>query len=683
MADVEKLKIKQKKNMDSKLDFLTKKLVDDAAAQIDRDGIPSRRKGRDYYIEINDKQYPFKLLITESAKLVKIDLNQSEFNSSEINRTKFEQLVGYNCKRYADDIDYFKIDQFPFFGAEIGKKYDTNSVGAKIFYDTRRKLQYLGSQLGDELNLELVNNYNERPDKMAGRGKGFVLKDYVLAGFVPAEFGGQKGIFIKLCFFGFPSNIKFGIDVDVDFYNKENPHNKIRDRIQKDTAWSIPVDSDFPSNWDELINTIKIIFQSRVEYLESFFSIKEKNIVMEKYAKLCKNKKQIILQGPPGTGKTYTAKDIAELMIYGEVSLDKMIQKERLTNNEQFKLIQFHPSYTYEDFVRGITAKNINGQIEYITEDKVIAELADKANKNFLASKKDIAEYTEENRIEQLISSFAEYIQDEIDTNGKYKITESVSITTVQEDAFRYAGEWHVSQRMKFKDLVLAQLNNVSSRREMKVVPGISGLATNHASYFFKVLRKFQEKYKKELDENTTENNPVPKQLKYVLIIDEINRANLPSVLGELIYALEYRGEVVNSMYALDGDTSIIIPDNLYIIGTMNTADRSVGHIDYAIRRRFAFESLFSQIEVIETEKGKEYFRRVEELFSNENLSSDFQNTKEDIQIGHSYFMGPEEELSMRMKYEVIPILKEYLKDGIFKEETRVLINSFDSEITL
>src|SRR5690606_14650101 len=82
----------------------------------------------------------------------------------------------------------------------------------------------------------------------------------------------------------------------------------------------------------------------------------------------------------------------------------------------------------------------------------------------------------------------------------------------------------------------------------------------------------------------------------YVLIIDEINRANLSSVLGELIYALEYRGEEVQSMYAVDGSNKLILPPNLYIIGTMNTADRSVGHIDYAIKRRFAFVDVLPQI---------------------------------------------------------------------------------------
>ena len=78
--------------------------------------------------------------------------------------------------------------------------------------------------------------------------------------------------------------------------------------------------------------------------------------------------------------------------------------------------------------------------------------------------------------------------------------------------------------------------------------------------------------------------------------IDEINRANLSSVLGELIYALEYRGEAVESMYEVEGSNKIILPPNLYIIGTMNTADRSVSQIDYAIRRRFAFVDVLPKV---------------------------------------------------------------------------------------
>lgn len=158
---------------------------------------------------------------------------------------------------------------------------------------------------------------------------------------------------------------------------------------------------------------------------------------------------------------------------------------------------------------------------------------------------------------------------------------------------------------------------------------------------------------------------------KFVLIIDEINRANLPAVLGELIYALEYRGKAVNSLYELDDDRSIVLPENLLIIGTMNTADRSVGHIDYAIRRRFSFiEMLPDENLVPDFAKGK--FKEVESLFTNKFLHPDF--IAKDVQIGHSYFMGEEKHLDMKMKNEVVPILREYIKDGVLREEADDII---------
>jgi len=432
-----------------------------------------------------------------------------------------------------------------------------------------------------------------------------------------------------------------------------------------------------------------LIWASRREKAKKIIKInikqkKTKNIIMDRFKKILEHKYQIILQGPPGTGKTYTAKDIADYMIFGSVNTNKREQIENLENSGQFELIQFHPAYTYEDFVRGITAKSNDGQIEYITENKTIGTFSDKANKNYLSSKKNITEFTKEFKVEELVLDFADKIQEKLDNNEEYIITDSVSITSVEEDAFRYGGEWKVKdRRMKFADLIKAELNGVNSRKKMKVVPDISGLAKQHASYFFKVLTIFQDEYRDQLSKISEDPIPTPKLKNYILIIDEINRANLPAVLGELIYALEYRDENVKSMYGIDGDASIIIPKNLYIIGTMNTADRSVGRIDYAIRRRFAFENLLPNKEIIETDKGKEYFDKVEELFSNDNLSPDYKNSKVDIQIGHSYFMGSEGNLPLKMEYEVIPILKEYLKDGIFKESVREKIEQLKKQIIL
>lgn len=230
-------------------------------------------------------------------------------------------------------------------------------------------------------------------------------------------------------------------------------------------------------------------------------------------------------------------------------------------NFEDFKIVQFHPSYTYEDFVRGISVESKNNNVEYNVNNRVLAELA-----------------------------------------------------------------------------------------------------------------------------NTASINP---KNDYVLIIDEINRANLPSVFGELIYAMEYRGEKVESMYKIRGKgRELILPKNLYIIGTMNTADRSVGHLDYAIRRRFGFiEILPEDISGSLEEKynfATEEFKKVKSLFINEGtdwersvyLSNEFD--PKDVCIGHSYFIykkNDEENKKIKIEYEVLPILKEYLKDGVLNSEAKAIIN--------
>lgn len=296
------------------------------------------------------------------------------------------------------------------------------------------------------------------------------------------------------------------------------------------------------------------------------------------YKDLLESQKQIILQGPPGTGKTRLAKIIAINMInadnpIGENASNDAIKEAFEALGNQVKLIQFHPSYSYEDFVRGITAKtieikdnigNVTGSmISYVVENKILAQMAKNAN-------------------------------------------------------------------------------------------------------------------------------AADKKKPYILIIDEINRANLSSVLGELIYALEYRDEEVESMYELEenGQKSrgITLPSNLYIIGTMNTADRSIGHIDYAIRRRFTFVDVKSNEDVLvdNFSIGNSLYKVVEDLFTEKYVSPEF--NIQDIKIGHSYFIAKDDnDLKRKLEYQVKPLLKEYVKDGVLNENTLEMIEklnvSDDSEL--
>jgi 5-methylcytosine-specific restriction protein B len=210
-------------------------------------------------------------------------------------------------------------------------------------------------------------------------------------------------------------------------------------------------------------------------------------------------------------------------------------------------------------------------------------------------------------------------------------------------------------------------------------VRGIVAKTTSDGKVYYEVENKTLATFAQTALDNPSAN--------YVLIIDEINRANLPSVLGELIYALEYRYDeqnkeetTVSSMYSLssieDTDSSKLqLPKNLFIIGTMNTADRSVGHIDYAIRRRFAFKNVLPNPFVIKNEKSLALFLEVSNLFSPDYLAPDF--TKEDVQIGHSYFICDDLDLlKLKLEYEIKPILNEYLKDGILLSDAKVVIDN-------
>lgn len=158
-----------------------------------------------------------------------------------------------------------------------------------------------------------------------------------------------------------------------------------------------------------------------------------------------------------------------------------------------------------------------------------------------------------------------------------------------------------------------------------------------------------------------------------VLIIDEVNRADISKVLGELIYALEYRGRQVALPYAVEGSRTLAVGANLVVLATMNTADRSIALVDYAIRRRFDFVDLLPDRGVLErhaTARFPEAAARVLQLF--DNVQRLFVDSR-DYAVGHSYFMGEDvADVSRRVVFEVLPLLAEYQKENIIDDASRL-----------
>ena len=364
-------------------------------------------------------------------------------------------------------------------------------------------------------------------------------------------------------------------------------------------------------------------------------------------------KHQIILQGPPGTGKTREAKRIAKQLL-------GLNNNDSLEGNGQFKLIQFHPSYSYEDFVRGIVAQpnETGGGIVYTAENKVLAEFAEKALKAFQEPIK--------------WEIFRDFLEKEKKEGREVYFDEGKELkyNFIQNNELRYlSGRNHNLAGIPIEEFCQRNLDDK-----------FDSFYKNYHKWGWKFITDYFIKWA----------NDFKRKKSYFLVIDEINRANLSTVLGELIYALEYRGESVESMYAIDDDNSFTLPPNLYIIGTMNTADRSVGHIDYAIRRRFAFvnvlpkelegnfdKNLFKAVSKLFIENYDEYINNTDtELKRAKTLSPEFK--PEDVWLGQSYFIqkkysdGKDVPMSIRWEYEIKPILLEYIKDGILIDNIKI-----------
>lgn len=434
-----------------------------------------------------------------------------------------------------------------------------------------------------------------------------------------------------------------------------------------------------------------------------------------------------ILYGPPGTGKTYnTVLRAAKIIENREIdSYEEALEIFKTNLHNQIEFITFHQNYSYEDFIQGLRPETDNkSSLVFEKKDGVFKTIADRALENLKQSRKDPNELSSEAKFDKALESFSDEV---LENEDNFKINDTAYIFEVEEDAFRYTGEkWtnHTNGlRMKFSDLKEFYRNNIKSRKDIKGLSSISGLANQHATYYFLVYNQIIKYLPKSINSIKIENNirlnkvlrklnisteqafeflktkniiiekrpttkisqdiydilhnefyshPIEKVEKqnYVIIIDEINRANISRVFGELITLIEpdkrSHGAIPLEARLPSGDP-FIVPSNLFIIGTMNTADKSIALLDIALRRRFEFESMYPKYEI----NGQEIYD-VEILKKiNEQI---IKSKGHDFQIGHAYFMGDNKDLVQRMNKKVIPLLLEYYMND--EKEVKGILNS-------
>lgn len=401
--------------------------------------------------------------------------------------------------------------------------------------------------------------------------------------------------------------------------------------------------------------------------LEKMKELKEQyekqNTFVTQAVQLLKYKHNIILQGAPGTGKTYNTAAIA-LSILGITDIDltdhtQVMKRYESLQDDQIFFTTFHQSLDYEDFVEGLkphVQTDSTGQsigVTYEPEDGIFKRAC-------------MAVQTDETK------DIIECIDDYLQTIKGFDNRKEIPTITGNSSLYVWWNEGNTtisvrsvkSTSKKKEDYTPSPLNI----EKVKLQATGKGSENNWQQYAQAFIEAVKKEYKAKV------NKPV------VLILDEINRGNISKIFGELITLLEYdKRDYGNHPIKVTlpySKTLFGVPSNLYIIGTMNTTDRSTGSLDYALRRRFAFVTLKSNVEVIEKyydgiqnpnlkSIAVALFNDIKAFIENpQHLSSELDI--DDLMVGHSFFMAAtEQELLYKLKYEVTPLVNEYINDGI------------------
>ena len=377
----------------------------------------------------------------------------------------------------------------------------------------------------------------------------------------------------------------------------------------------------------------------RKEVLDQLKTITITDEPMEKPDKTSAIPLNQILFGAPGTGKTYHTKKMAVEIINGKKAQDRSREEineeyEQLIEAGQIVFTTFHQSLSYEDFIEGIKPETIDGNVTYEVKDGIFKSIC----KN--AFSKEITSDNFEVVYQKLL--------DEIDNSVDNKLVLETLVHAKEFTIYKNS-----KNNIRFHSNT-EKANEAVIKKEVLEHYLKTGEVLDWAPYTKSVANYIIEKY------NYIQNEAIEPK-KHVLIIDEINRGNVSAIFGELITLLEEdkrkgNPEHIEVKLPYSGK-DFSVPNNVYIIGTMNTADRSVEALDTALRRRFSFVEMQSKPDIL-SKVGEVDLRK---LLKTINQRIEVLIDK-DHQIGHSYFIGIQniDDLKRTFKDKIIPLLEEY-----------------------
>lgn len=387
--------------------------------------------------------------------------------------------------------------------------------------------------------------------------------------------------------------------------------------------------------------------------------------------------KNIIFRGAPGTGKSYLAREIA-----ADIISDGYFDDYTLLSAEQKKqveFVQFHPSYDYSDFVEGLRPKvNDDGSMGFELQDGVFKKFVARARKNYEDSQKAKEVVEQEVLAQDAMDSFFADIELGED---KFKTTKGSEflITGIDEKHIDISipGNESVNRLRLSVDEIRSMLESGKNFEKISDITVFVGIKNNQQRFSYDLAL-----YKEILKKKKKLSKPVAKVTdlkKYIFIIDEINRGEISKIFGELFFAIDpgYRGRAgeISTQYSnlhMEPNDKFYIPENVYIIGTMNDIDRSVDSFDFAMRRRFRFVELKAdeRLEMLASLEDEgleaEAIKRMSAL--NKEIAG-VEDLNENYQVGAAYFLKLKTLSFDQLWTDYLePLLQEYIH-GMYDEE--------------
>lgn len=364
---------------------------------------------------------------------------------------------------------------------------------------------------------------------------------------------------------------------------------------------------------------------------------------LEKYIKILEANKNIILTGAPGTGKTHLAKAIADAM------------------NAESDFVQFHPSYDYTDFVEGLrpTPPDNKGNIGFRRVDGVFKAFCKKAISN-INTKYIQSDSLFDNIYNSIVSDIKRGIINSY-TNPK---GESLPLRINDKGRIEYRknsprAEKEENIRLMYNYLLKNNIFDLSyyTRDDYWALIKKLSKSTETIDYveYRWILQELLNRTPRNYSENKKNSSEINKQ-KFVFIIDEINRGEISKIFGELFFSIDpgYRGAKgkvktqYQNMITNESDPfyeGFYVPENVYIIGTMNDIDRSVESMDFAMRRRFAWQEVKAEentgmLDDLQEIKNEviEIMKRLNNVIWNETTNTGIEGLSAAYHIGGSYF---------------------------------------------